>query len=336
MSKHFQRSVAVAIACAVYLGFSSPAMGWGDTGHQVVALRAWRLLSPSERHWAVELLKHHPRYDKEFAKAVPPGASDEERMLWAFEYGAIWPDYIWPVRATEPAFFAKYQHSSWHSINEPLFLDATNPPAIPTPHPATNASTFSIKEALPNAIRQLTNKNLSAEDRAVALCWVIHLVGDLHQPCHSTTLFSRRFTGPEGDHVATKLSVETPTGQNATMHHLWDDGLGTTNDLSTLTRIVQELEKDPVLQSSQLNELRDGSTVTSWIAESHDCAVRYVYTPEVRAAIAEQEAAPKAKFKPVPLSESYLATMRQVCQRRGALAGYRLAKIIHESAPDFR
>jgi len=172
MSKPFQVSVAVAIG--VYFGSGLAALGWGDTGHQVVAMRAWQLLSASERHWAVELLKHHPRYDQEFARAVPPGASDEDRVLWTFEYGAIWPDYIYPVRATEPAFFAKYQHSSWHVINKPLLLDPANPVRLPTPRPATNASAYSVKEALPHAIAQLTDRSLSAEERAVALCWVMH------------------------------------------------------------------------------------------------------------------------------------------------------------------
>jgi hypothetical protein len=45
-----------------------------------------------------------------------------------------------------------------------------------------------------------------------------------------------------------------------------------------------------------------------------------------------QEAEPKAAFKPVPLGESYMAKMREVCQKRGALAGFRLANILHQSA----
>jgi hypothetical protein len=116
------------------------------------------------------------------------------------------------------------------------------------------------------------------------------------------------------------------------MHHVWDDGLGTNTDLGTLKAITEKLEKDPTLQSGELHELRDHATIASWIAESHDCAVRYVYAPGVRETIMAQDVEPKAPFKPVPLGEAYLAKMREVCQKRGALAGFRLATILHESA----
>src|SRR5262249_13992287 len=44
---------------------------------------------------------------------------------------------------------------------------------------------------------ELKSRSVSDEDKAVALSWVFHLVGDVHQPLHAATLYNGQF--PRGD-----------------------------------------------------------------------------------------------------------------------------------------
>jgi hypothetical protein len=183
---------------------------------------------------------------------------------------------------------------------------------------------LTILEALPLVTAELNDTQLSASQRAVALCWVMHLTGDLHQPCHTASLFSRRFGGYDGDHHATQLPVEVD-GKQRTMHGVWDVLIGRTTDFKGLKLEENDLVADPQLQRDQLSELTRDTTVASWIAESFQFARDSVYDADVRAAIEAQEANPQSPFVPVKLSDKYIDNARAIARRRGALAGFRLA-----------
>jgi hypothetical protein len=54
-----------------------------------------------------------------------------------------------------------------------------------------------IVQAIAHSKSIVMDSHPDPEERAPHLCWLIHLVGDIHQPLHSTALFSRKLF-PDG------------------------------------------------------------------------------------------------------------------------------------------
>src|SRR5207244_1603954 len=100
--------------------------------------------------------------------------------------------------------------------------------SVPAPPPADKPGPHDILAALQKNVAELGNKDLGGADRAIALCWVLHLVGDIHQPLHACTRYSAQF--PAGDQGGNELMVlRDPPYANSQMslHHLWDSLPGT-------------------------------------------------------------------------------------------------------------
>ncbi|HEY2589688.1 MAG TPA: S1/P1 nuclease [Tepidisphaeraceae bacterium] len=326
--------VSLTIFAVTLLAFglaTSTCWGWGDGGHMAVALRAWDALTPAQRDAAVSLLKLHPRFEKDFAARMPAAIPPADRDKWIFAIAATWPDYVWQLRLTDPRDFHKYFHPAWHVIGETVTLDPNdpNPPKRWMPD-GKDIKVLNVKQALPYITAQLNDSHLPAADRAVALCWVMHLTGDLHEPCHTASLFSHRFTVPDGDHVATQLPVflsaaNAASGHTTPLHGYWDSLYCTSTVWSQLLAWDAGVLEDPALQPAALPELQEHPTSDQWVAESHELAVHDVYTPDIRAAVAAQDGEPSKAFEPIRLSDDYMRHAREIGRRRGALAGLRLA-----------
>jgi hypothetical protein len=292
-----------------------------------IALRAWDAMSPASRAAAVSLIKQHPRFESDFIHRMPANIPAEDRDRWIFASAATWPDYIWQIRITSPRDFHKYFHAGWHVIGEPIMLDAgAKPPTLRKPT-TQHLNQLTIKEALPLVTAELKDAHLSPADRAVALCWVLHLTGDLHEPCHTASLISNRFKAPDGDHVATKLPI-IATNHPVGLHQYWDSLFNNSTDWAKLLDWEHDILMDPSLQPSALAELRDHPNSDEWIEESHAIAAQDVYTPGVRAAVAVQDGEPAKAFQPIRLSEDYMRHAREIGRRRGALAALRLARTL--------
>ena len=70
---------------------------WNALGHKVVAEIAWRQLSPDQRKSIVEILRRHPRFDKDFAGKMDDNALTGDKSIedhWIFLQAATWPDII--------------------------------------------------------------------------------------------------------------------------------------------------------------------------------------------------------------------------------------------------
>ncbi len=79
--------------------------------------------------------------------------------------------------------------------------------------------------ALEEASEALQKPNSTDAEKAVALCWVFHLVGDVHQPLHAVSVFSALY--PEGDRGGTRFYVRVgPGSATVSLHYLWDNALG--------------------------------------------------------------------------------------------------------------
>src|SRR6202021_3878931 len=80
-----------------------------------------------------------------------------------------------------------------------------------------------IVEALTKNVADLKDPKVSASDKAVALCWILHLCGDIHQPLHATELFSPQFpTGDQGGNQFIILRDPPYADSRANLHFVWD------------------------------------------------------------------------------------------------------------------
>jgi hypothetical protein len=323
---------AILGSLVLTLAFASTALGWNLTGHIAIASVAYDRLSPARRAALVELLKSHPRFATDFGEAMPGDVPVDQKDRWLFMRAAIWPDV---ARTFTGEDLAKYHRPIWHYLDIPVYLDEQ---AKETIHPRYELDYHKAKvEATMNAVQAL-NKNLDllndptapAPERAVALCWVLHLAGDLHQPLHGAALFSTaRFKQlPAGDRGGNEIPVHENEGllksfKNPNLHALWDCALGIDESWAGIVGVADALkaEKGGADWAGNLDP-------AAWAEESNVAATRIVYTPEVLALVRAGESAPKTPLPVFQITQDYLKNARAAARERGAAAAVRTAAIL--------
>src|SRR5207249_4653495 len=77
--------------------------------------------------------------------------------------------------------------------------------------------------ALEQITKTLRGADATDPDRAVALCWLLHLVGDLHQPLHGTSLIASSDTydpplePPHGDKGGNLVAIKVKASDRKAM-----------------------------------------------------------------------------------------------------------------------
>jgi hypothetical protein len=191
----------------------------------------------------------------------------------------------------------KKQHRYWHFVDTLFTQDGSTLPAVPSPNAATQIAAFR------------TSINLTMADglKSYDLVWLMHLVGDVHQPLHATTRVSK--ADPKGDGGGNNVKCGSPCP--AELHGYWDDLLGTSpNPVPALAAALALPAADPVAA-----KIADES---KWIAESFQLAKADVYVPPIGTGDG-----------PFTLTVAYESNAKTVAQTRVALAGARLAALIN-------
>jgi S1/P1 Nuclease len=289
-----------ALATLAGLCLAAPVFAWNGLGHKVVAEIAWQQLDEPTRQRIIDTLRRHPRFAEDFQKKMPADVGTADQSVqdhWVFQQAAEWPDI---ARKTE------YDLPAWHYINLPLFLDGERPltfnlsPEYPA---AIDKADGNVVQATKACVADIANPDGATDERALAYSWLLHLVGDIHQPLHTTTLVSNYF--PKGDEGGNKI----PTVQGHNLHSLWDDLLGTRSQMRDVDREVAKLKEQPALWNvdTRLN-------INGWAAESNEAAKSMVYEPAILQTV--RDATPGVKLEPISLSTEYLKAAGQLA--RGA------------------
>jgi len=314
----------------IFLVTVSPALGWSLSGHKIIASIAFRQLSRVDQGRVAEALKRHPRFSEDFAEQMPEGIRDGDeaaRNEWVFQQAAIWPDTI----RSGPVEKTAFSRPEWHYINQPIFLnDAAraslegklpiNVEKAPPADATLETMHMNIVQALRLAKQRLASKDTSPPDRAVLLTWMFHLVGDLHQPLHSSALVSQRLF-PEGDRGGNSIKLK----QSYNLHALWDGFPGEAMEFRVARYRGIEYAVDPKwreLGKSAAEVLQE----STWLAESEKIARTTAYDREVLAAVGKMEAG--GAVEELELSERYLKTGGPTAEERMVMAGYRLGTVL--------
>jgi hypothetical protein len=331
------------LACCLWL--VSPARAWIDSGHKIVSMIAWEELTPKTRAAVLDILKAHPRYEKDLLANAPEDATGDELDRHVFASAAIWPDL---VRLQSHPMRAAYNHPAWHYIDIPIVID--NQP-VPAHSASTEPGPHNIVEALRKVTSDVVDANVSPADKAIALCWVVHLVGDIHEPLHAATLYSPQFPkGDQGGNLALVLRDPPYRDSSMKLHLLWDELPGTFKSEDLDSYVANGLRDDKRFSRDAMTQELSVTDFSAWADESHALALKYAYLdgtlktasapPPPRddqpgsAAPADAPPPPqrellgsRAKVPGVP--PGYLQKSEQVAMRQVALAGHRLAELLN-------
>jgi hypothetical protein len=170
---------AMKILVAALLLTPGQAWAWGKTGHRVIGQIAEPYLTPAARAGVKSIL-------------------GVETMAEA----SNWPDFM----RSDPSDFWQHTAGPWHYVTVPTGKTYAAVGAPPEGDAATALKRFSATLQDPKA---------SLADRQLALRFIIHIVGDLHQPLHA---------GNGKDKGGNDVRV-TFEGRSTNLHAVWDSGL---------------------------------------------------------------------------------------------------------------
>lgn len=288
-----------------------PAAAWNYSGHRIVAEIAYRRLTPQARLRVDEMMRRHP--DFEMITHDAP-ADPDARVHYAFVWAASWPDQILsdsrfydPARADSPptpllpGFPDMQRHPTWHYYDIPISGDGTPVLQQQPPHLMTE---------LPRLLTELMTAN--PMQATYDLPWLVHLVGDSHQPLHATSRYLK--SQPKGDAGGNFVFVQG--GPN--LHSLWDNAAAPRD--STYAEVVRYASEITAENPQSVGSLDP----KQWMLESFELDKSTVYTFGLETGSTEH---------PLVMPPVYEEKAKSVARQRVALAGYRLAAVLNRLFP---
>lgn len=309
---------------------------WSFAGHMLCGSEVCTRLharNPQRCAELVELLRVHPHYASHWRPICAELPVEREAEV-LFMLAARWPDDV-----REAPWRGLYHRRAWHFVNHTLRFSGT-PTDVPdgiipaTPEPGEDPEgCHHLETALAYNLTRLTS-GLPPERRAVALCWVLHLACDLHQPLHATNRYGLR--APQGDRGGNLAFVlEEPGSAPINLHAFWD------NRLPPRSPGVAVLKSTPVELAGQVRDVWDfadewrarspqdsttglerrRATIAEWSAESVALAREVVYA-DGRLEVGSQP------DQAVPLPEGYREQATRVAERRMRVSIDRLLELL--------
>jgi hypothetical protein len=197
MRNSFKMCIAIALLCNA--GWSKPVRAWGDEGHEVVALIAQSRLDATARKNVDALLAADT--DNLTAPNIAAAATWADRFRDSDRNGA------------------RQKTRLWHFVDLELALPDLDRacfgrPVLPA---GTLASDGPAQDCVVDKIdefaAELANPGTNPPERVVALKFLLHLVGDLHQPLHAAD---------DHDRGGNDKRVSAAAMRADTLHHYWD------------------------------------------------------------------------------------------------------------------
>jgi hypothetical protein len=307
---------AILISLAACLSMPLPAAwAWWDEGHMQIADVAYKHLDGPVKDKVDALLKLNTDYAKWTA-----GAPDEATAkLYAFVHAATWPDDIKTkngytrdkvdsaTAGQNIGYSDHIQHEYWH-YKDTYF----SPDGMPLPA----ADPVDLVTQLTKMIAALPASSGASDDaRSYDLVWIVHLVGDAHQPLHAASRVTRPLA--TGDNGGNAEMVIPATGETIALHAYWDRMFGGYS--SPYGAHYDATTTKGGLASIDVNTAAAAiSDPQTWIEESAALAKEYAYVPPV-----------STGENAVLLTREYETTARNIARSQAALAAARLANLLN-------
>ena len=290
---------------------------WGCKGHQTVALIAEKHLTPEARQWVLKLLSENP-IDPKLSRYC--GGASRDLMADA----STWADDVRGERKNGP----------WHYIDIPR--GSKRGPLEPF-----CGQEGCVTRAISEQLAILKDPKADAVKRAEALRYIIHFVGDLHQPLHTVT------NADEGGNcVPVKYFRRGPHEHNYSfspnLHSIWDTAI-----LERDAEGADPAEYAETLDAQFAADIegwqKAGIHVDEWVWEGYDFAENVVYgdlTPKVaiepnvvvHSCSDDNNLGERLLHQNITAGEAYQEKAASVTEKRIAEGGVRLAMILNEAA----
>lgn len=307
----------MAAAVALSATVPSQALAWGDDGHIIIAAIAYGYLNPKALKEVKDLL-----------------AADHDGLTGKdFERRATWADHY---RDTDRTSGPRYVGTNkWHYVDVPYGTKLTSV-AIETgitgecPHPTLppgqKASLGApaqdcVVDKILHFERELADTTLPQAERIFALKFLLHFVGDVHQPLHGADNHDQG-----GNCVFVSGDA---AGGGTKLHSYWD------TSLINLLKKKQDAKAYGIVLRSKITAAQKASWENndprSWGAESYRRAYSQAYALKV-------STLPTCKtsneHSPIPLPQDYESAAATTAKERLMMAGVRLAYILNAAFPE--
>jgi hypothetical protein len=291
------KAVLAALSLLVSTMIPHAAFAWGDDGHKVVALIAQQYLTPEARRAVTAML----------------AADSDSLTRHDIASEATWAD---KYRDSNHRHDHYIQTRDWHFVD----IELDNPDISAAcfgraPLPAgTLASNGPPQACVIDKIKQFADElaapGVDPEERLFALKFLLHLVGDMHQPLHSSD---------NHDHGGNQVKVMVDGFNHKSrdnLHSFWD---------TQFVRLLGESPPDIATQlmakiTPALRTQWENGSIDDWAMEAYAIAKADVYGNP-----------PLSKGEPQFLDEAYVARAQKDVALQLSRAGVRLAFILNRA-----
>jgi hypothetical protein len=258
-------------AALFVLLFPGDAFAWGYTGHRIIAEIAEQFLEPETAHQVRDLL------------AIENVSTLADVSTWADQ-----------IRLQRP------ETTSWHYVNILVHPGPSEPRDYVAARDCPDGACVVAK--VEQFERALADRQASQRQRLEALKYLVHFIGDMHQPLHAAD---------DHDRGGNDVTV-TFMGRQTNLHAVWDSGIIEPavrgDERSYAVRLMRNITQAELSQWSQGDPI-------SWTNESHDVATSATYG-ELQHAGA--------------LPDSYEGQALPIVNKQLQRAGVRLAKVLND------
>lgn len=311
------KAVVRLVVIGVLLSISGPSvLAWDEVGHKITGYIAWQRMTPEVRERVHKILLAAPE-DSQIASYYPTyGARTEElRKREYFMFMTTWADVI-RDRNFETRY-KNYHKGNWHYYDK--FWTVKNGKIEYLPAPEDGGQALERLKTYSEMIRGRANDS----QKAVAIAWLEHLIGDLHQPLHtSARVTDLEPKGDQGGNLFLLTPQGTPRDKQENLHWFWD---------SIVVRNIPNKDNecdsdfiDPIAEkfmklypyTKMQNRLAPGR-FEEWTEESLKMAQEDVFSGDL------------IRFQ-MP-TEKYKKKALKVAEERLTLAGYRLGDMFNDA-----
>lgn len=272
-------------ALAALIGLASPASAWWEYGHETIATIAMATAKPETQRAIRRLLARSDLLETPTCPAR------------TIEQASIWADCVKTLKD-------RYSYAyNWHYQN----VDICQPFDIKANCPDGNC----VSRQIERMARLLKDSKQPARVRVEALVFLIHFMGDLHQPLHS---------GDRHDRGGNDMKADYGFRPNTNLHSIWD-GLLADRAISTppagplgLLSDVPPADRAGMVQGS----------VEDWSRENWQVA------HDAYQALTGDACGPKPATRPV-LTNDKITALVPVLRRQVERGGLRLARMLDEA-----
>jgi hypothetical protein len=261
------------------------AQAWGTEGHRVTGLIATELLTPRARI--------------AISRVIPGGELADISLYMDINRKELSEK----IKGSE----------KWHYDNQPVCKTLTYEQYCPNGDCASAKLPVVFK-----ALKEGAEPTSPLADRALALRFLVHMVGDIHQPLHAAD------DGDLGANLKFVLIPESDQGRR--LHGVWD-----TDIVKRALRGVNEAEfaKDALKRFKDRIPQWQSGAVRDWMSESHSLSKLVTYSKLPNFECGKEW--PSTIVSPVPLSEEYMKAAAETVPAQLAKAGARIAWLLNQA-----